>query len=214
MFKKKLVSVLLAMVMVLGLSVPAFAAEEVCETTPTMYGILVSDDGEVYEIAGILVENECATYSLNSQDEFSATYQFDVPSRAIQNGTSTIDGPDSSSESTIWLTIKWKTNTSDHTYLLTGVSGHWTIFDDTRVSVTSTNLVYGCSNPIYTQTNYPGVAVSNSFDVSTGFTHYILEAGGVMGANLTLNYLMGTSRRWSFTMTNNLFNDPISPISM
>ena len=54
------------------------------------------------------------------------------------------------------------------------------------------------------------ISVNNYFDISTGFTDYVVpDVLAVMGANLTVNYLMGTSRRWSFTLTNNLFNNMV-----
>ena len=47
-------------------------------------------------------------------------------------------------------------------------------------------------------------SVSNNFNIATGFTTYIMEddIGSMIGASLTLNYLIGTSRRWSFTLDN------------
>ena len=96
-------------------------------------------------------------------------------------------------------------------YLLTRVSGYWEISAQ-KVSVESAKLSYGCSGtfPSPTTQSVTDISVNNYFDISTGFTDYVVpDVLAVMGANLTVNYLMGTSRRWSFTLTNNLFNNMV-----
>lgn len=93
-------------------------------------------------------------------------------------------------------------------YLLTSVSGYWVI-NDSQVTVSSASLIYGCSDLSISQSNFTNpLSVSNHFSRNTGFTTYVSEAYGVMGAKLTVNYKMGNTRSWSFTLDNTLFNNP------
>lgn len=217
MLKKRFTPLFLTLALLSTVIAPAAAAEEnvleVNQATPgpIVMGILTDDCGGEYEIAGVLVENACSTYGMTPQEEISATYRFDVPAFAAESTSLTKDSPDSGYASHIWLTITYierdKGNITKE-YLLTGVSGNWTITDP-NVMVKSTNLVCGCSDVGTTQTTYPGYAVENNFSILTGFNKYVSVIGGVVGANLTLEYMMGT-RTWSFKMENMLFNNPLS----
>lgn len=92
-------------------------------------------------------------------------------------------------------------------YLLTSVSGYWVV-DDHQVFTPSASLYYGCSDPGITQSTYAfPISVNNHFNVDTDFTTYVRQEYGVMGANLTVNYQMGSSRKWSFSLPNTLFNN-------
>ena len=82
------------------------------------------------------------------------------------------------------------------------------------MSVTSSVLIYGCNGltsdglSVFNQnaTKYP----SNYFSYNTGFQYYVNQYYGVMDANLKVNLKQvnpnGTTRTWSFTTYNNLFN--------
>lgn len=138
----------------------------------------------------------------------SITYRYNLPSVARAGASSTVHDNDGGYASTVYLTISYDSKGSPSTYLLKQVSGYWLV-SDPNVSVTSAKLNYGCTGtfPTPTTQSVTGVSVSNYFTKNTGFTDYISDAyGAVLGANLTLTYKMGSSRTWSFTLTNNLFN--------
>lgn len=193
----------MAVIMVLTVPVTAFAAS--VDGREPVYGVLTSEDGEQ-----ILVEGRvCDTMQTRAGDAGAVTYEFAIPaSVARTNGSTSVDSPDSGYVSHVYLTINYKMRNTPTEYLLTSVSGSWTI-EDPNVAVLSTSLTYGCSGwfpAIATQEDTKN-NVSNPFSYNTGFSKYIIADGAVMGANLTLNYLMGSSRKWSFTLTNNLFNN-------
>lgn len=216
MLKKRFTSLFTALALLSAMTAPAVAVEEnaleVNQATPgpIVVGILTDDRGDEYEIAGVLVENAYSAYGMTPQEEISATYRFDVPTLTAGDLTSTKDGPDTGYASHIWLTISYRTRfgNTGMEYLMTGASGHWTITDP-NVLVKSTNLVCGCSGGITSQTTLPGCSVTNPFDVPTGFKYYVPDNGGILGAILTLEYMMGT-RTWSFEMKNLLFDYPDS----
>ncbi len=166
-------------------------------------GILRLDDGSQHQIIGTAVYG----VQRSNHTENAVTYTFTIPKSLTRGGSSTIYEPDDGYSSTVYLTINYTTRNDGAEYLLTSVSGYWDIHD-WRVSVESAFLSYGCTSyaSLITQ-SIRDVAVGNDFDITTNFSQYIPEQYGVMGANLTVNYLMGTSRRWSFTLTNNLFNN-------
>lgn len=200
---KKVFSLLLAVVMVLTCPITALAAS--VDSNEPVYGVLMSEDGEQILIEGRV----CDTMQTRTGDAGSVTYEFAIPaSVARTNGSTTVDSPDSGYASHVYLTISYKMQNTPTEYLLTGVSGSWTI-EDSNVAVLSTSLTYGCTGwfPAYASQEDTKTNVSNPFSYSTGFSKYIIADGAVMGANLTLNYLMGSSRKWSFTLTNNLFNN-------
>ena len=112
---------------------------------------------------------------------------------------------DSSLSVKVFLTINYKTRNTPTEYLLTSVSGRWHIVDK-KVSVTNAELTYGCSGAFpFPTTQTATKNVSNNFYYPTGFSNYITQYMGVMGANLNLDLQMGATRHWNFYMSNNLF---------
>ena len=206
---KRVVSCLLALVMTLIMPLTVFAADgEILSDVPaTMQGVLTSDDGIKIFVEGKL----CDSVATNSEDGVaSLTYEFDVPmvQAAPTNGSTTVDSADGGNASRVYLTIGYSMQNTPTEYKLTSVSGRWTL-EDSRVSVTSTSLTYGCSGlfPVTVTQTGSREHVSNPFSISTGFKSYVVGAYcGVMGAHLTLTYLMGSSRTWTFTLDNTLFN--------
>lgn len=214
MLKKRFTSLFLALAMVLGLSGQAFAAEvqgDEQEIAPVGTARLVCEDGREYDIAGELVSTSSRLATMSAGDMITEqTYRYEIPAALTAGGETTIHDNDGGYASTVYLTICWETVGGK--YLLTNVSGHWEI-SDYNASVESTSLVFGCTGGEATQTNWLNPAsVGNYFNVNTGFKTHVSSFGGVMGANWTLNYLMGTSRRWKFTITNNLFNNGLDPL--
>lgn len=215
MMKEKLVSLFLALVMCLGLCVPAFAADTSSpspeEIPSTVTGILTIEDGTQYPITGRLV---ATAQPASLSDDISMTYQYNLPADPRAGGSKTEHGVDGGYASTVYLTITYSSNTSGPlpAYLLTRVSGYWSI-SDSKASVESAYLSYGCTGKdptdmISHDQHVWDKSVNNHFSVSTGFRYYVEDGlGGAVGANLTVNYLMGTARRWSFTLYNNLFNN-------
>lgn len=127
---------------------------------------------------------------------------------APTNGSTTVDSADGGNASRVYLTIGYSMQNTPTEYKLTSVSGRWTL-EDSRVSVTSASLTYGCSGlfPVTVTQTGSREHVSNPFSISTGFKSYVVGSYcGVMGAHLTLTYLMGSSRTWTFTLDNTLFN--------
>lgn len=206
---KRVVSCLLALVMTLIMPLTVFAADgEILSDVPaTMQGVLTSDDGIKIFVEGKL----CDSVATNSEDGVaSLTYEFDVPmvQAAPTNGSTTVDSADGGNASRVYLTIGYSMQNTPTEYKLTSVSGRWTL-EDSRVSVTSASLTYGCSGlfPVTVTQTGSREHVSNPFSISTGFKSYVVGAYcGVMGAHLTLTYLMGSSRTWTFTLDNTLFN--------
>ena len=163
----------------------------------SVVGYLQSDDCNTEIVKGELINLRCSS----APNHFAATYAYTV----TLEHSNTVSGPDSGYSSTVFLTIEYITRNTYTEYLLTSVSGYWLISDD-RVTVTDAELLYACSGanplPVYQRDT---VDVSNFFSQNTNFTSYITEYLGTLGANLTLTYKMGTSRTWTFTLSNTLF---------
>ena len=206
--KKRLFCMFLALIMSFSLGTMALADNTANMFIPpeTMTGTITADDGKQISITGTLV-NMARPMSVTS-NEISATYKYLVPDASvIFSGDHTMTGQDTGQSSIVYLTISYKyTQGLPTMYLLTSVSGYWAM-TDAKASVESASVTYGCSH--LADIPQTGSAnVSNYFDISTGFDTYIYEELGVMGCTLTVNYIMGSSRRWSTTFTNNLFNNP------
>ena len=170
------------------------------------YGILTTEDGTQYVIEGILVEESVRS---NNNEDRSVTYKYDIPAVRASGGSSEVFENDGGYVSTVYVTVHYESRNVPVEYLLTKVTGRWEI-RDSRVSVESAELDYGCNGyfpeAVNTQSVF-GVPVGNNFSKTTGFKKYVsIDVGAVIGANLTVNYLMGTSRRWSFTLQNTLVN--------
>ncbi|WP_312943122.1 hypothetical protein [Oscillibacter sp.] len=208
--KKKMMSLALALVMCLSLCVPAFAADSnvsLSGATPEMIGVLTTEDGAQHIIEGTLVSMSPLTRSIGNNN--SVTYKYDLPASLRASGSTTESDHDGAIASTVYLTINYAHQNTPTEYLLTSVSGHWVITDQ-KASVESATVSYGCSGlfPRPTTQSVLDRSVANYFNISTSFTNYVAsDTHAVMGANLTVNYLMGTAWRWSFTLTNILFNN-------
>ena len=196
--KKTLASILaLAFCFVIGM--PAYAVDaEPYVAAPTMTGYLYDDEGNCIEVTGYLVEMGMVCAYDENNEVIAATYAFRSPPF-----NSTVSGPDSGYSSTIYLTNYYSQN--GYQYKLDAVSGYWVI-SDSRVSVTSATLSYYSTamNTSIAQ-RVDNVPVSNNFYVNTGFTEYgYATEAYTIGSRLTLSYLMGTSRMWTFAMENTL----------
>ena len=199
---KKVLSCLLIAIIIFTFPSAAFAVS--VDSSEPVYGIVTWDDGTQITIQGRV----CDSMQTRAVNAGSVTYEFAVPASAVpSNGSTTIDSPDAGYASHIYLTISYAMRNTPTEYKLTGVSGSW-IIEDPRTAVWTASLTYGCSGlkpSIVTQQNTVD-HVENPFSISTGFTSYVTDDYGVMGANLTIEYMMGT-RRWTFTLQNNLFNN-------
>lgn len=201
--KKRILSIALVSALCTNLLPPTFAVAPPTSAPPIMTGILTADNGTQYTIEGVLVP---AIQPLSTGSGTSVTYKYDIPTSVTAGGSTTAYDYDSGYVSTVYLTVDYNyKNTTPREYLLTGVSGHWEITDK-KASVESATLTYGCTGlgPRPTTQYVHDAPVENYFSINAGFTQYIAsDVLAAMGANLTVNYLMGTSRRWSFTLTNN-----------
>lgn len=180
----------------------------------TMEAYLTDDNGKVSITNGELISYNVVNISNNLSD-VSATYKFDLCSngdeiKAISksSSTQTVSGVDGGCSSHVYLVIYYYYRDIPAEYLLYRVAGHW-IISDSKVSVKSASLDYGCtgkgSSGSTAQTTY-NVSVNNHFSVNTGYNHYVYNnAIGTLGATLNMVYQMGSSRTWTYTLTNNLF---------
>ena len=191
---KKALSCLLAVIIVFVFSSSALAAS--VDDIEPVYGVVMWDDGTQIIIQGRM----CDSAQTRNGNAGSVTYEFAIPASAVpSNGSTTIDSPDGGYSSHVFLTINYAMRNSPTEYKLTNVSGSW-IIEDPRVGVWSTSLTYGCSGLFPSAVTQQNTIehVGNPFSISTGFSSYITADFGVMGANLTIEYMMG-ARRWTFT---------------
>ena len=188
-----------------------------------MSAYLVDDEGNTEIAVGYLVETNQHVSVGTSQvqnisetdDLLYATYAFDLYSDGdtitprLPSTETTKSDNDSGYCSRVYLTIKcYNTRDTPTEYLLYNVSGYWVI-SDSKASVKSAKLTYGCVTGVIDGSESQIVydrAVGNNFSINTGFTIYApsIGFGSTLGANLTLTYLMGTARTWTFTLYNNL----------
>lgn len=164
-----------------------------------MIGYIYDDNGTLTStVTGRLVD--IAPMSIS--DEYSATYAFDLATSADYELLA-YDNDDGYA-STIYLTIYYTTNANGQ-YLLTRVSGYWVI-SDPKASVTSASLHYACTEYSAPRSQDVTRSVSNNFSYATGFSTYVYNTPvSTLAAELTLEYLIGTSRTWDFTLQNILF---------
>ena len=190
---KKFVSMLLILAMGLTMGMTTLAADlDQGGIAQTMTGYFYDDEGNCVEIIGHLVETDSINL-FHANQAISATYEFNL--RATTFGSRPEHDSDSQNVSTVYSTISYYVNNGS--YLLSSVSGSWTI-SDPDASITSAIVSYGCislSNSSQTGSR----SVSNNFYVGTGFSTYVSGNGLSVGANLTLSYLMN-SRTWTFTL--------------
>lgn len=205
--KSKVFSAMLAVSIIVHTEVVGFAAENttISDVIPMSMAVLTTDDGVQHIVEG---EPVLTQYATGDSGAISTTFKYNISERDFISGPmfDTAQGHDGAYASTVYLTITYFEQNNPNEYLLTGVSGHWVV-GDSRVVVTSASLNYGCSEvyPDPTTQSKINVSVRNNFSISTGFTDYVSESpGSVVGANLTLDYLMGSSRTWSFTLYNQL----------
>lgn len=200
---KKALTLALAFAFAMVFPMQAFAIENQNaeqEGINMMPAYLTDDMGNTVKATGRLV----SVMAISEADDLQATYAFDLyTSRA--NNTLTVDDVDGSASATVYLTLKYVTTSNTPTlYKLTNVSGQWVIHDS-AVRVTSASLTYGFAGgfPSTVSDTWTG-AVSNNFSKNTGYTDYVAELGATMGAHLTVNFAMGSTRTWSFTLYNYL----------
>ena len=189
---KRTIALLMALCMIFLTPLSAHATELAGSSPKKMIGYFTDENGNTTEIIGELI----STQNTNARTgTFSATYQYKIP-RA--SGSNTVDSPDSGYSSHVYLTVHYQIKDGLF-YLLTAVSGYWEI-QDSRVSVISSTVDYTC---MQSQSHY-NRPVNNNFYFTTGFTNYTPDNGTYsnVGAHLHLTYLMGTSRTWSFTLSN------------
>lgn len=203
MFKKLLSSLFTLILLLSIISIKVSASEILISPMPqTIKATLISDTGEFFNVEGEKINVFTTPYCIRAYDE-SATYKFTLYSN--RSNSLTASESDGSMSVIVFITINYETRNTPTEYLLTSVSGHWDI-EDKRVSITNAELTYGCSGFFpFPTTQTETKNVSNNFYYSTGFSNYITQYKGVMGANLNLDLQMGTTRRWSFFMSNNLF---------
>ena len=204
---KKIISVLCLVSIMASSYIPSFAAGNNSASAmipQTSVGILETDEGTKYAVKGEMV---AVATPKSSNDSTKVTYKYDVPVSPKAGGSSTVHGNDGAIASTVYLTVDFLSKSNPTQYLLTGVSGYWTV-NVPNVGVSSAYVSYTCSGrfPANTHQSRLNRAVNNNFSLQTGFTKYVVEndAATKIGANLKLNYIMGSTRTWSFTLYNDI----------
>lgn len=207
--KCRILSVLLiAAILMNSALIPISAAAEVVPTVGNIaYGYLTDENGNAEVVEGRLI-NTVAPASIGGAAK--RTYAFDLYET---ENILTAKGKDGALSSIVYLTIEYlETDEYPASYLLTAVSGHWEI-KVSNVQIESATLNYGCSgtgrevhSALLSQTNT--LPVQNYFSYNTGFDKYVCDFGFAanVGAYLDLHYLMGTTRRWTFTLNNYRLN--------
>lgn len=167
----------------------------------TIVAYLESPDGEIKPIEGQLVSELKA---LNAGNDQSATYVFSVSPSDLELTKAQFDG---SYAVKAYLTIYYRTQNNGSSVLLTGVSGHWTFYDQS-VRVTNVRLRYGCDDVnVQGRQSREIASVSNYFSYDTGYQTYVLAASGVAGANIVVSMQHGTvGRTWSMFVQNTYCN--------
>ena len=142
---------------------------------------------------------------IGTDGKCEATYGFRLSH--MDRGIIIEDGYDGAGASYVTISICFNTSYYNNVpiHLLTSVSGSWAV-QDPYVSVTDVVVDYCCTgggpdghpvNNQHSHDNHPPVYLGG-FSYNTGYTSYIVELLGTLGAKMTLSYLMGTSRTWSF----------------
>lgn len=218
--RKALISVVLIMAIFLSVNINAYANNLTGETESTipntMQGTITDPYGVTYEVQGRLLETECVSAAMLGHISNCVTYAFDIYSDGISLSSTLPNSSDATGytyQSTVTVTINYESTTDyPEEFLLKSVSGNWDI-DDSRVSVTSGFVNYACTDYIHLGQNSTYYLTSTnlqnmSFYKNTNFSQFIAkDFSGFMGATLTLNYLMGDSRTWSFSVENIRFNN-------
>ena len=204
----RIISFIFCFVLLFSSSTIVYAADFFPETE--IVGVLTTEDGTQHIIKGELVSNNANTRTALPNDYYQ-TYKFNIPAEPkAGGGDSTIYDEDPHLTSTVYSTISYITRNNslgEKEYLLTGVSGYW-IITDPKTIVESAEITYGCSI-VHQSSQSVTRTVRNSFNYSTGFTQYVKKSyTAVLGMNMTIDYLLGNNLRWSFTLENNLFNEP------
>lgn len=219
--KKRIISVLVAFVLLLS-SFPCAYAEEVVNGSDcsnprsTTLGYITSPTGERETVVGRIVNvTRPQPYSVGRSGG-SLTYECNLYTdgytlQAVQKNN-TITGSDAYNCTTVTLTIYFfeDTSVSPTMYLLYGVSGGWSWTQYCEVTAIGT-VSYGCTGPGYynSVTQSGETVVRGNFNVNTNFGEYIESTyGSVMGATLDIDYRMIDGSTWSYTLTNNYFNNP------
>lgn len=205
---KKIIALCLALILTLSVSpIYAFASDinEESETAFKACGIICDEFGNVVASIPVIPVSSSSVNSLGAGA--SQTYSFMVPSSIFQNSSSST-GWDAyyCIQGTLTINYNVRDNTGDKEMLLTSAKGDWTTPNDSRVSVNGATLFCNCSGQSYEggvwtpQTASFNILNSKNTLCYTNFSNYILAVSGMagaVGAKLTIDLLMGTSRTWS-----------------
>lgn len=203
---KKLVAVILSTLLFATCFSVSAKDEQATKIHPqkTLQASLVDSQGCEIKVTGYLL-NEETFKATGSQSEQKVTYYYPLYV-SKGSGSFTEEGSDGALAATAYLTIYYETQNTPTEYLLTKVSGSWVIHDSS-VIYTGATLDYGCvgSFPQHSSEQTGSRSVGNPFSINTGFSKYTTEYGGVLGANLYVNLQIGSSRKWTLHLQNNLF---------
>lgn len=204
--KYRMLSVLMIVVILMNSALlPISAAAEVAPNIGNVvYGCLTDENGNTEVVEGRLIDTVAPASIGETAKRIYAFTLYET------ENVLTAKGKDGAYTSDVYLTIEYlETNEYPASYLLTAVSGYWEITSP-NIRIESASLIYACrgtareNHQAFVLSQYNTLSVQNYFSYNTGFDEYVCDFGitASVGAQLTLNYLMGTTRRWTFTLNN------------
>jgi hypothetical protein len=203
---------LLSLMLVLCMTITAHAEESNLEEQKLPescnFATVTDDKGNVFLLPVTPVDLNQTNALSSTSDEIFITYRCAIPASIMATGGSQTEyGNDGAYASTVYLTLHYlHNNASPVEYLLKKVTGHWNVTSQS-VNVTSSTLDYACHAPnVAPNTAVYNYAVSNNFTKYTGYTYYApATTFAAIGATLNLEYSMGSSRTWTFSLQNNIY---------
>lgn len=161
--------------------------------------------GETIEIEGKLVETDTVMAFSEDSNEGCNTYEF-VVYADVESNQLTKTKTNNSYAVTVNFTIYYNNKDIPALYLLTAVSGNWTIdAGASNVMVNDAIVEYTCTGVIPPATQYNEMHVGNNFYVSTGFQNYIHNEYAALGGALHVFISMGGSGNYEFVVENYYF---------
>lgn len=168
---------------------------------------LKSNTGEILEVPVYEIDTTEITQQFSQDEDLkSVTYAIDTSdaiSVASATGSTNRTEWDSTSSVKAYTTIYYKSSGNPAYYLLTSVTGGYTI-GDPQVKVKSQKVVMGCSDYVTVQSLTKTPTLS-SWSYATSFKTSVLYSQMLLGSNyyLTLQQVSGGST-WTLQITNNL----------
>lgn len=208
--KKRIVSLALALMMCLSLSVTALAVDSATTTIPTeITSYLMDENGNQIPVEGKLVSlSTPMDRSINNT--IAATYEYTVYSDGIgfySDRSSTASDVDSNGLVRAYVTVTYQQEGVGfpYQYLLTSVESHWILYN-TNTTVTSARMHYICYDAGDADDQEWYGTISNNFFTYTDFDTFTHTGFASVGATLTLTLRANTSApTWQLVVSNSVY---------